>query len=156
MFENIPVKVDSVGRMVIPKNIRKMYNIDKNSLLFLSLERDQILFIKDESQQKLNSLLEKLTRLEKHNFCFVVMKNEKCLYKTNSNDFFPLKLNVISSIFNNDSNLGSVSMTINNIRSTYYYFIQRINKYTKFLIFVYSSDEKSKDKIYTICNLFCK
>ena len=75
MFENIPVKVDSVGRMVIPKNIRKMYNIDKNSLLFLSLERDQILFIKDESQQKLNSLLEKLTRLEKHNFCFVVMKN---------------------------------------------------------------------------------
>ncbi len=154
MFENIPVKVDSVGRMVIPKNIRKMYNIDKNSLLFLSLERDQILFIKDESQQKLNSLLEKLTRLEKHNFCFVVMKNEKCLYKTNSNDFLPP--DVISSIFNNDSNLGSVSMTINNIRSTYYYFIQRINKYTKFLIFVYSSDEKSKDKIYTICNLFCK
>ena len=130
MFENIPVKVDSVGRMVIPKNIRKMYNIDKNSLL------------------------EKLTRLEKHNFCFVVMKNEKCLYKTNSNDFLPP--DVISSIFNNDSNLGSVSMTINNIRSTYYYFIQRINKYTKFLIFVYSSDEKSKDKIYTICNLFCK
>ena len=154
MFENIPVKVDSVGRMVIPKNIRKMYNIEKDSLLFVSLESDHVLFINDESQQKLNSLLEKLMRLEKHSFCFIVMKNEECLYKTSSSDCVPL--DAVRDILDNGVNLGSVSMTINNIRNTYYYCVQSIDKYTRFLIFVYSSDESLRDKISNICNLLCE
>lgn len=153
MFENIPVKVDSVGRMVIPKNIRKMYNIEKDSLLFLLLEGDRVVFIKDESKQKLDNLLDKVKRLEKYNLDFIVMKNEKCLYKTNNNHCIPDE--VITNILNSGNDLGSVSMTINNMRNTYYCF-QGVDKYTKFLIFIYSDDEKLKDKIHTICNLFCE
>lgn len=151
MFENIPVKIDSVGRVVIPKNIRKMYDIKSGSLLFLFLEDDGVLFVKDDVRQKLDSLLFKISKLERYGLKFIVARNDECVYKS-VNDCY-VSRRVFVDVLNTDDITGEVSFTSGGVRIVYYYCVQVINKNTKFLIFMYSDDDGMNDFIYTVCNL---
>lgn len=54
MLKNFPVKVDSVGRLVIPKEIRDRYKIDKESMYFIDND-DSILLKKIDSIVQIDS-----------------------------------------------------------------------------------------------------
>lgn len=42
-FDKIPVKVDSVGRVVIPKKIRLAMGIEEDEIIDATLENDKVL-----------------------------------------------------------------------------------------------------------------
>lgn len=43
-------KIDELGRLVIPKEIREQLEIDKNTILKIELEDNRIVISKDESE----------------------------------------------------------------------------------------------------------
>ena len=65
MIENLPVKVDDVGRIVIPKKIRKKFNIDPNDYLLLTTTNHEIIMKKENIDLKYKNLLEKLKYINK-------------------------------------------------------------------------------------------
>ena len=61
MIDDLPVKVDYAGRIIIPKKVRERLNINKNDNLLLSLENDKIVLKK--SSFSISKLLDKLLHL---------------------------------------------------------------------------------------------
>lgn len=51
MIENLPVKIDEAGRIVVPTKIRKKYNIQKNDLLILKTNENSFQLIKDDQEK---------------------------------------------------------------------------------------------------------
>ena len=45
-------KIDELGRLVIPKEIREQLEIDKNTILKIELEDNRIVISKDESEYR--------------------------------------------------------------------------------------------------------
>lgn len=69
-------KIDELGRLVIPKEIREQLEIDKNTILKIELEDNRIVISKDESEySKMLYANEELTRK--------VMYYEKLLEENN-------------------------------------------------------------------------
>lgn len=69
-------KIDELGRLVIPKEIREQLEIDKNTILKIELEDNRIIISKDESEyRKMLYANEELTRK--------VMYYEKLLEENN-------------------------------------------------------------------------
>lgn len=73
-------KIDDLGRLVIPKEIREQLEIDKNTILKIELEDNRIVISKDESEySKMLYANEELTRkvmyyeklLEENNICYL-------------------------------------------------------------------------------------
>ena len=60
MIENLPVKVDDVGRIVIPKKIRKRFAIKTNDYLLLTATLKEIIIKKEDNDIKYKKLLTKL------------------------------------------------------------------------------------------------
>ena len=55
MIENLPLKIDEVGRVVIPKKVRIKYELKKDSFLLLKPQEKSILFIKQNKENKINN-----------------------------------------------------------------------------------------------------
>ncbi len=148
MIKKIPVKLDPVGRVTIPKNIRKMYNIESGTILSLTLKEDEILFT--TSSQEENKLLNKIKLLEKYNLEFIITKDQECIYET-SQKSLNLEL-AIKEALNQNKEYGIINTLVNNQTINYYYVVTNIDKYTNYLTFI-KEDITKKDKILTICNL---
>lgn len=76
MIENLPIKIDSVGRIVIPTKVRELYNIKKDSILYIEEDKNEIILIKDTKDE----IIKKLKKLEKHGLSFILKEQNKTLY----------------------------------------------------------------------------
>lgn len=76
MIENLPIKIDSVGRIVIPTKVRELYNIKKDSILYIEEYKNEIILIKDTKDE----IIKKLKKLEKHGLSFILKEQNKTLY----------------------------------------------------------------------------
>lgn len=64
MIKNLPIKVDEVGRVVIPKKIRNIWNINNKDYLYLTFKNDNILISKQSSDSNLDKLIKKVRVIE--------------------------------------------------------------------------------------------
>jgi len=148
-------KVDELGRIVIPKKIRKQFDIKDNEILIMSTTEDKIILKKEiEEDKEFKKLLEKVS-LIKENFDidFLIANDYKIIYTTeNYKEYINIKIGkkTIKDITYSDK-----TKITNNIYLTapHYYCSISFDKYTNGKIFVIFKEETKKDKIKFLINL---
>lgn len=120
MINNIDVKVDKAGRIIIPKKVRDYFNIKKDDRLLLTINKNGIFLKKDNFNEEYLKVINKISFLEKQfNISYIIVKDntimtanemykkhigEKTNFSSNSTD----ELNFINKLVLNNN------LTINN------------------------------------------
>lgn len=156
MIENISVKVDDVGRIVIPKKIRKELDININDILMLSVNDKKIEMEKRKESNKLESLIKKLETLTREYYIDIILTNnikvvfsniESLKDKKVCKDIKKIKTKKV--IKENKTILTSDF----NINTPHYYCSFYLDIYTKYNLFVIYKKEKNENLAKTICEL---
>ena len=136
---NVPVKIDNVGRMVIPGKVRNMFDISDGDALTLTCRDSDMFFEKNNFDIWIEKLINKIKSLEEYDLSFKIANDKEFIYETNSlNELSKEDINnAISSSFNKDS---------------CYYSVLLFDSYTKIIVFIFYN-ESSKDLAYTIKNM---
>lgn len=159
MIENLPVKVDDVGRIVIPKKIRKKFNIETNDYLLLTTTNHEIIMKKENTDLKYKNLLEKLKYINKtFNFDIIMINNRTISYTTENYSYLrklkttkeleekALKKNII---FAKNTNLTKGI----NLQKSHCYGTIYIENYSNIIVFIIFYDDKNKDLAKTTLKL---
>ena len=159
MIENLPVKVDDVGRIVIPKKIRKKFNIETNDYLLLTTTNHEIIMKKENTDLKYKNLLEKLKYINKtFNFDIIMINNRTISYTTENYSYLrklkttkeleekALKKNII---FAKNTNLTKGI----NLQKSHCYGTVYIENYSNIIVFIIFYDDKNKDLAKTTLKL---
>lgn len=159
MIENLPVKVDDVGRIVIPKKIRKKFNIDPNDYLLLTTTNHEIIMKKENTDLKYKNLLEKLKYINKtFNFDIIMINNRTISYTTENYSYLrklkttkELKEKVLKKniIFAKNTNLTKGI----NLQKSHCYGTIYIENYSNIIVFIIFYDDKNKDLAKTTLKL---
>lgn len=81
MIKNLPIKMDEVGRVVIPKKIRNIWNINNKDYLYLTFKNDNILISKQSSDSNLDKLIKKIRVIENlFKVSVVIVENNKLVW----------------------------------------------------------------------------
>lgn len=156
MIENLPLKIDEVGRVVIPKKIRIKYEIKKDSFLLLKPLEKGILFIKQNKENKISNLISKLDKIESiYKLDFMILNQEKIIYASKKLKFSKKSNEEIKKLFtelekNQRIDVEKLIFTPN----SYYYSLINFDDYTKYLFIIFYKDEKLKKIASLICDLF--
>lgn len=153
-MKDLMVKVDDVGRVVIPKKVRKHLDIKYNDLLLLSIVEDSIIIKKDESSKDLNKLIDKINIIkEKFDFDFLIANDYKIVYssfeKEKYENFKINKFEVEDVIFSNNTNLSKDYV----LTKPHYYCSLSFDNYTDGRLFLIFSNEKYLKEANLIINL---
>lgn len=156
MIENLPIKIDEVGRIVIPQKVRKKYDIKKGCIFSLILNEKSILLTKQNNDTEFNKLLAKIHKIEKlYNFDIILADKEKVLYASKKyKDLMKEKVTLeIKKIIKEERKNEEFNLTKSfSLTEPYYYSLINFNNYTKYLfIILYKKVETKK-----IASLICK
>lgn len=156
MIENLPIKIDEVGRIVIPQKVRKKYDIKKGCIFSLILNEKSILLTKQNNDTEFNKLLAKIHKIEKlYNFDIILADKEKVLYASKKyKDLMKEKVTLeIKKIIKEERENEEFNLTKSfSLTEPYYYSLINFNNYTKYLfIILYKKVETKK-----IASLICK
>ena len=156
MIENLPIKIDEVGRIVIPQKVRKKYDIKKGCIFSLILNEKSILLTKQNNDTEFNKLLAKIHKIEKlYNFDIILADKEKVLYASKIyKDLMKEKVTLeIKKIIKAERENEEFNLTKSfSLTDPYYYSLINFNNYTKYLfIILYKKVETKK-----IASLICK
>lgn len=154
-MENIPVRIDDAGRLLIPKKIREYYKIKAHDILFLSKSEKGIIIEKEiDDTEKLVNKLEYLKKTFQIDY-ILVSKKTIVQASENYNEYLKSKLSNYHDF--SDSKIEYKTKTILNneleISKPHYYFFTRINDYKTLLIFVILNKEENKKQIYSHINM---
>lgn len=142
-------KIDDLGRIVIPKEIRRILNIDLNENLEVTIENNDILIKKMNNNDFLIDLIGNLISIFTNNNYFIISKNKIIKDSDPSHNKESLIKQVNNSIFGDNEGDISICYDINN--SLYYYFKRVIiNGRIDSIVVIYSSksiNNEEKDKI---------
>ena len=156
IIENLPIKIDEVGRIVIPQKVRKKYDIKKGCIFSLILNEKSILLTKQNNDTEFNKLLAKIHKIEKlYNFDIILADKEKVLYASKKyKDLMKEKVTLeIKKIIKEERENEEFNLTKSfSLTDPYYYSLINFNNYTKYLfIILYKKVETKK-----IASLICK
>ena len=156
MIENLPIKIDEVGRIVIPQKVGKKYDIKKGCIFSLILNEKSILLTKQNNDTEFNKLLAKIHKIEKlYNFDIILADKEKVLYASKKyKDLMKEKVTLeIKKIIKEERENEEFNLTKSfSLTDPYYYSLINFNNYTKYLfIILYKKVETKK-----IASLICK
>ena len=152
-MNDILLKVDEAGRIIIPLKIRKKYEISKNDTLLLTTIPNGFKLEKEDIFSKYEEVLSKIKLIEKtFNLDFIITDNEKVIYTTFK--YKSLQKTKISDelkqVLNNDLNSHSKMLVITNnfiLNSLCYYKTLSLNNYTKGVIIIIFSEETKKEAL---------
>ncbi|MGM9879266.1 MAG: AbrB/MazE/SpoVT family DNA-binding domain-containing protein [Bacilli bacterium] len=152
-MNNILLKVDEAGRIIIPLKIRKKYEIDKNDTLLLTTTPNGFKLEKEDIFIKYEKVFSKIKLIEQtFDIDFIVTDNEKIIYTTSKYD--KLKNSKISNklkqILNDNLNSYSEELNITKnfvITSSCFYKTLKLDNYTKGVIIMIFSDKNKKEVI---------
>jgi len=100
VIEDLPVKVDDVGRVVIPMKVRKMMDIKVNDILLLSTNKDVISIKKQEINSSYKRLLDKIESISKnYELDFILVNSKRVVYSTLNKDIIDKNISLeVSSL----------------------------------------------------------
>lgn len=156
MIENLPLKIDEVGRVVIPKKVRIKYEIKKDSFLLLKPLEKGILFIKQNKENKISNLISKLAKIESiYKLAFMILNQEKIIYASKKLKFLKNSNEEIKNLFTELEKFQKIDVKkIIFTPNSYYYSLINFDDYTKYLFIIFYKDEESKKIASLICDLF--
>lgn len=152
-MNDILLKVDEAGRIIIPLKIRKKYEINKNDTLLLTTTPNGFKLEKEDVFLKYEEVLSKIKLIEKtFNLDFIITDNEKVIYTTSK--YKTLQKTKISDelkqVLNNDLNSHSKMLVITNsfiLNSLCYYKTLSLNNYTKGVVIIIFSEKTKKEAL---------
>lgn len=157
MIENLPIKIDEVGRIVIPQKVRRKYDIKKGCVLSLILYEKGILLTKQNKETEFNKILAKIHKIEElYNFDIILTDKEKVLYA--SKKYKDLMEKRVATEVQKKIEEEKESSEINlnksfSISNPHYYSFIYSNNYTKYLFIIFYKDNELKKIVSLICNL---
>ena len=156
MIENISVKVDDVGRIVIPKKVRKELDINIDDVLLISVKNKKIEMQKRENNDKLKSLIKKLEKLIE-DYCFDVFltDNQKVIF-SNIDELKNMKIksNIKKLETNNIMKMEETILTDEfEITEPHYYCSFYLDIYTKYNLFIIYKNTKTENIAKIVCEL---
>ena len=83
------VKVDNLGRIVIPAKARKLLDVDKQEYLALSANGEEVILSPLDKEDKYSKIIEKVEKInKKYNIDFILLDNNKIIYATKTYEDF--------------------------------------------------------------------
>lgn len=138
MIENLPIKVDDVGRIVIPKKVRKELNININDILLLSTNNEKIELTKKENEEEKN-LLKKVKNIYKQtNLNIFLLKENKTIYSSKKEKLLKEK-----------QDNGYKYKT----KNPYIYCEIKLNNYTKYELLITYENKEEENLASLICEI---
>ena len=153
-MENLFVKVDDVGRIVIPKRVRTQLGIENNELLLLTRRDDMIIIEKEDKSTDLDKIRDKAQTLSnKYGLDFLIANDYKILFATNEYKKY-------ENIRINNESIGKITFSNNTaitkdtvITKPHYYCSLSFDNYTNGKLFVVFDDESKREYAELIINL---
>lgn len=150
-MNDILIKVDEAGRIIIPLKIRKKYKINKSDTLLLTTIPNGFKLEKEDFFSKYEEFLSKIKLIEKNfNLDFIITDNEKVIYTTlKYKNLQETKISdELKQVLNNDFNDHSKRIVVKNsfmLNSLFYYKVLNLNSYTKGIAIIIFSLENKKE-----------
>ena len=83
------VKVDNLGRIVIPKRVRLLLNVEKQDYLTLKATGEEVTLTRLDKEEKYSNIIEKVKEVNKtYNIDFILSDNNKIVYATKNYEDF--------------------------------------------------------------------
>lgn len=156
MIENISVKVDDVGRIVIPKKVRKELDINIDDVLLLSVKNNKIEMKKRESNDKLDLLIEKLKKITEDYCLDIILTDNIKVVFSNIDELKDknIKNNIKKLEPNKIIKLEKTKLTEDfEIAKPHYYCSFYLNIYTKYSLFIIYKNENEEKISKMVCEL---
>lgn len=151
MIDDLPVKVDYAGRIILPKNVRRKFEIKENDRLLLSFDHDKIVLKKETFNKSFLKLVEKLEYLIESYTIDYLLCSEKIVLKTSSkyNSYMGEHISKKYIGATNDISFRtkSVLSKTSNLEAPHYCFYIDIDSYTTGIIFIIINDNRNKKEI---------
>lgn len=152
-MDNISLKVDEAGRIIIPLKVRKKYGICKNDTLLLTTIANGFVLQKDDVLKKYQKFFSKVKIVEEtFDIDLLVTDSDRIIYV--SSKFESLKnqkiSNSIKQILNNDLSGYSEKIKFTKdyvLNSSCYYTILKLDDYAKGVIVIACHDENKKEAL---------
>lgn len=153
-MENLFVKVDDVGRIVIPKRVRTQLGIENNELLLLTRRDDMIIIEKEDKSTDLDKIRDKAQTLSnKYGLDFLIANDYKIVFATNEyKKYENIRVNnevVEKIVFSNNTVIAKDVV----ITKPHYYCSLSFDNYTNGKLFVVFDDESKREYAELIINL---
>lgn len=150
MRESLLVKIDKVGRIVIPRKIRQQFNIRGNEYLSVVLQENSFLLYKNNYEEEYLKFINKLKKIElEYELDIIVSNKEKIVYTSNRYNLIENKnisedLKTMFDYKNFDT--FRIRLTKDYILgSSYCYCVSSLEFYTKFLVIIpYKNKDEKK------------
>lgn len=147
MIENLPTKVDDVGRIVIPKKARKMLNIEYNEELLLTVKKNTIELKKQSKNNELSKIKEKVKKIEQEfNISFLIANDNEIVYTSKKYENLKDRKTINDKISNITYSKLTKITNEDTLEEPHYYCSLTFDNYTKGQIFVIFNDEND-DKL---------
>ena len=153
MIDNLPVKVDYAGRIILPKNVRNKFDIKENDRLLLSSDRDKILLKKDTFNKNFLKLIEKLEYLKDKYIIDYLLTDKRTIVKTSEkyNNYLGKQIDktIVDDIKGIEYSNKSVLNKSLNIETPHYYCFLSVDSYTNGFIFIILNDITYKKEVFS-------
>ncbi len=160
MIENLPIKIDESGRIVIPAKIRRKFNIVPGSILYLQEKRGSLYFYKEKEVSKYKKLIYNLKFLEREYHFGIILTDENVVRYTSEKYKKLLNQKISNNLkerLKQESILKATKTKITTeftLRTIHYYCVITIPEYTKFILFISCDSSEYEKKAYLACHLF--
>ncbi len=105
MIENMQIKVDASGRILIPKKVRDIFDINKDDIFLLTTFDDGFKLVKEKGLEKYNEVISKIKKIEiEYNFDIILTDYEKVIYTSDKYK------NIIGKKLDNNFKLKDLSL----------------------------------------------
>ena len=156
MVEKTEVKMDDLGRIVIPKKVRKKFSIGRNEYLTLETDDEKIILKKKIVLDKYKDIIKKLDFLNKHyNLSLIMMDNNEIIYTTENYKKLLHKKIAKDLVIKEKLNYCKETLIskIDFLIEPHYYFSIKIDACTNGALFIIDNNGNSNEVINLIYNL---
>lgn len=152
-MDNISLKVDEAGRIIIPLKVRKKYGICKNDTLLLTAVPNGFKLEKEDIYTKYEKIFTRIKVIEEMvDVNFIITDNEKIIYTSDVyNDLKNLKISSeIKQILNDDLSGYSKKMDITKeftLNLSCYYMVLKLDNYISSVVIITFTNEHKKEAL---------
>lgn len=155
MIENLPIKIDDLGRIVIPKKVRRIMNIKRNDRVLLSLKDDELILKLDKETEKYQKLEKKLLKIkDQYKFDIILTNEEKIIFTTKK--YKEIRNNkYLKNILTEKINISRDTKLTKNfiLKEEHCYGLIPLDNYKHGILIIVLNNSENKEKAKTIIEL---
>ena len=144
------VKVDNLGRIVIPKRVRLLLNVEKQDYLTLKATGEEVTLTRLDKEEKYSNIIEKVKEVNKtYNIDFILSDNNKIVYATKNYEDFKNQT-ITEKLENQKQNQKKTKLNSEIIINTPHHYCSIFyDNYTDAKLFIIYDEKNKKEADFT-------